>query len=52
MNRSSEAIGHRAGQLIGSAGNVIGQALDAMVAATAIARLRRRKRPTGRRLSC
>lgn len=33
----SEAIGHRAGQLIGAAGMSSGQAVDAMVAATAIA---------------
>lgn len=33
----SEAIGHRAGQLIGAAGMSSGQAVDAMVAVTAIA---------------
>jgi predicted nucleic acid-binding protein len=33
----SEGIGHRAGQLIGAAGMSSGQAVDAMVAATAIA---------------
>jgi hypothetical protein len=33
----SEAIGHRAGQLIGAAGMSSEQAVDAMVAATAIA---------------
>ena len=33
----SDAIGHRAGQLIGAAGMSSGQAVDAMVAATAIA---------------
>jgi predicted nucleic acid-binding protein len=33
----SEAIGHGAGQLIGAAGMSSGQAVDAMVAATAIA---------------
>jgi predicted nucleic acid-binding protein len=33
----SEAIGHRAGQLIGAAGMSSGQAVDAMVAATAVA---------------
>lgn len=33
----SEAIGHRAGQLIGAAGMSSAQAVDAMVAATAIA---------------
>ncbi len=33
----SEAIGQRAGQLIGAAGMSAGQAVDAMVAATAIA---------------
>ena len=33
----SETIGHRAGQLIGAAGMSSGQAVDAMVAATAIA---------------
>jgi predicted nucleic acid-binding protein len=33
----SQAIGHRAGQLIGAAGMSSGQAVDAMVAATAIA---------------
>src|ERR1700758_1292239 len=33
----SEAIGHRAGQLIGAAGMSSGQAVDAIVAATAIA---------------
>lgn len=33
----SEAIGYRAGQLIGTAGMSSGQAVDAMVAATAVA---------------
>lgn len=33
----SEAIGHRAGQLIGCSGMSSGQAVDAMVATTAIA---------------
>ena len=37
MEPVSEAIGHRAGQLIGAAGMSSGQAVDAMVAATAIA---------------